>query len=107
MSAPNPDPRPDKLDEELSVVLRSGENAFIVGSCHTFPGRFAVWVPSDDRTRCVSKADIGDASIASHYWIAGFLNGNVPAAPEDTALEEVWLAYRSEFLKSGEWPRPD
>jgi hypothetical protein len=97
---------PDSLhqvDENLAVRLTTSEIAYITGSCHTFPGRLSVWVPSDERSRCVSKSDIADAPVQARYWIQGFLAGSVPPPPEDPSLEAVWLQARAEFLETGEW----
>lgn len=94
------------FDERLAVRLTTSEMAYITGSCHTFPGRLSVWVPSDERSRCVSKSGIADAPVEALYWIQGFLAGSVPAPPEDPAQESMWLRARAEFLETGEW-KPD
>ena len=92
------------IDERLWVTLaRTGERGFIVGNCHTFPGRFSIWVPTDGRSRCVSWSEVKDASSEARYWIAGFLHGSVPAAPEDASQEEAWESRRQAFLSTGEW----
>lgn len=92
-------------DKNLTVQLTTSEAAYILGSCHTFPGRLLVWVPSDDRSRCVSKSDIVELSIEAHYWMQGFLHGSVPSPPEDPALDSEWASARIQFLETGEWPR--
>jgi hypothetical protein len=98
------DNQPD-IDERLRIVLKSTtERGFIVGSCHTFPGRFSVWFPTDGRARCVSKFEVGDSSSEAAYWIAGFLNGSVPRPPENPEREAEWIERQSEFLATGEWP---
>lgn len=93
------------LDQRLWVTIRdTGERAFIIGSCHTFPGRFSVWVPSDGRARCVSKFELSDQSPDAAYWIAGFLNGSVPSPPDHPEHEAKWMERRAEFLATGDWP---
>jgi hypothetical protein len=92
-------------DERLWIVLKStAERGFIVGSCHTFQGRFRVWFPTDGHARCVSKFEVGDSSSEAAYWMAGFLNGAVPGPPEDPEREAEWIERRSEFLATDEWP---
>lgn len=94
-----------EIDEHLWIALNStAERGFIIGSCHTFPGRFSVWFPTDDRARCVSKSEVGESSPEAAYWIAGFLNGSVPAPPDNAEREFDWAERRSEFLATGEWP---
>ena len=95
---------PDGVDSHLWVRLSTDETGYLVGSCHTFPGRMSVIVPSDDRARCISKADIVACSDEASYWIQGFLNGSVPLPPDDLAEETDWLARRASFLETGEWP---
>jgi hypothetical protein len=100
-----PEQRTD-VDERLWIALKStAERGFIVGSCHTFPGRFSVWFPTDGRARCVSKSEVRDSSSEAAYWIAGFLNGSVPAPPENPEREADWIERRGGFLATGEWPR--
>ncbi len=95
----NPD-----IDERLWITLTKGERGFIVGSCHTFPGRFEVYFPADGRNRCVSKAEVADRSDEARYWISGFLHGSVPAPPNDQKREPDWMERRTAFLGTGEWP---
>jgi hypothetical protein len=95
---------PDGVDPQLRVHLSTNETGYIVGSCHTFPGRMSVIIPADDHARCVSKSDITDCSDEGRYWIQGFLNGSVPSPPDDPAEETSWLARRASFLETGEWP---
>jgi hypothetical protein len=86
------------------TLASSGEKGFIVGSCHTFPGRFLVWFDNDQRARCVSKAELADASQEAEWWIDGFLHGSVPLAPEDASSEAEWWGNRASFLRTGYWP---
>jgi hypothetical protein len=92
-----------EFDRRLEVLLATGEQAFIVGSCHTFPGRMSVTVPSDDRTRCISKSDVESCSDEARYWIMGFLHGSVPSPPEDAKDELIWIGQRARFLDTGDW----
>lgn len=96
---------PDGVDPKLWARLSSNEIGYIVGSCHTFPGRISVIIPTDDRARCISKSDITACSDEARYWIQGFLNGSVPPLPDDRAEETEWFAKRASFLETGEWPR--
>jgi hypothetical protein len=95
------------IDQRLWIMIRdTGERGFILGSCHTFPGRFSVWVPSDGRARCVSMSGVSDHSPEAACWIAGFLNGSVPSPPEDPERESEWMERRAAFLATGDWPGP-
>ncbi len=95
---------PDGVDSQLWVRLSTNEMGYLLGSCHTFPGRMSVMIPTDDRTRCISKSDITACSDEARYWIQSFLNGSVPSPPDDPAEEADWVASRASFLETGEWP---
>lgn len=90
-------------DERLRVRLATSKDGYIVGSCHTFPGRFAVWIHAEKLSICASLADIADATPEALYWIRGFLAGSTPKAPEDPAFEIQWARARAEFLETGHW----
>jgi hypothetical protein len=85
------------------VKLRNPEQrALIIGSCHTFPGRFAICAEGDQRTQCASKYQIVDCSPEAAYWLRGFLEGSVPAYDEERWSEDEWHAGRASFLETGE-----
>lgn len=95
---------PPDIDEQLWIVRKSAsERGFIEGSCHTFPGRFSVWFPSDGRSVCVSKFEVAESSPEADRWIEGFLHGCVPPPPEDSSQEAAWSKDRDEFLATGDW----
>ena len=88
---------------------------FLVGSCHTFPGRMRAYCPSGDAGYCVSRAEIVEMSPESARWVEGFLVGNEPrpedmfgpdihAAEDDDPRWRRWADACLEFRATGDWP---
>jgi hypothetical protein len=86
---------------------------YLLGNPHTVPGRIWAWCPREGCTHFVSRADIGQMSRASTYWVAGYLNGNEPSppagvdGPPDFGSPEYkrWQADARRFRRTGNWPR--
>lgn len=104
------------LDQSLWVVLKGvAGRCYMLGNCHTSKGRIRAWSEQLDRSLCVSRGEVAEASRESAYWIAGFLAGNEPApsemfgagmheAPDDDPRWERWRLACDEFRGTGEWP---
>ncbi|MBA2679049.1 MAG: hypothetical protein H0U76_11720 [Ktedonobacteraceae bacterium] len=101
-----------QYDEQLWFTQEGcDEKHFLQGNPHTFHGRMAAWCPREQAGLCVSKSEMLECSLATRYWVQGFLSGNEPAYPvdDDGYLEDddprikKWRAAIQLFAKTGLW----
>lgn len=81
---------------------------FVIGNCHTFPGRMHAWCPVGKRLFCVSRQEMSEYSYELEWWMRGFLHGNEPE-PTDREKDESWhdpryLKCVEAFHRDGVWP---
>ena len=99
---------PAEVNQELE--FRSGDcegRHFLIGNCHTFPGRMNYWCDRRQRTLCVSRSEMTWLSETAAAWVDGFLAGSEPRPPEsdDAHEEEQWQRAREHFRSTGEVAR--
>lgn len=105
---PEPDPL-GGLDERLWFEAPCGGRDLITGSGNTYPGRMSAWCPQKRVGYNVSLSEMGDMSEQSRYFVAGFLAGNAPDAPDDADHEiepddlAAWIAATARFRRTGSW----
>jgi hypothetical protein len=110
---------PDDVDAALWIeVHEPSHRDYLVGACHTFPGRMRLYCPVDDRGSCVSLAEIRRMSDESRRWVDGFLAGNEPSILDMFGVCAVdlydddprWPRYYravADFRRTGSWhPAP-
>jgi len=86
-----------EIDSALWIILEHCEGEhFLIGNCHTFPGRMNAFCKRKDTAFCVSLSEISDMSEQSRYWIKGFLSGNEPEPPEEIDGEPPEDYFKSE-----------
>ena len=106
---------PDDIDPSLSFYSSrcGGDDYLIDGHWHTWPGRMAVYCPHDpDHPNYrISFYELpGELPLASRYWIAGFLAGNLPRPPnelyqyENEELADKFNRLAKQFSEKGYWP---
>ena len=90
-----------EFDPNLWIKLDhcNGEH-YLIGNCHTFPGRMNAYCKKKETTFCVSLAEISDMSEQSRYWINGFLCGNEPEPPEELENEPPENYFNSERYRN-------
>ena len=90
-----------EIDSTLWIKLGhcDGEH-YLIGNCHTFPGRMNAFCKSKNTTFCVSLSEISDMSEQSRYWIKGFLSGNEPEPPEEFDGERPEDYFESERYRN-------
>ena len=102
-----------EIDSNLWIELDHCEGEhYLIGNCHTFPGRMNAYCTKKETTFCVSLSEISNMSEQSRYWIKGFLTGNEPEPPEELENETPeqyfnseryrnWLTQTEAFRKNG------
>ncbi len=106
----------EEIDEKLWVRTSDCQDRdYLVGQCHTFPGRMSAYCPSKGVHYSLSFSEIDEMSADSERWVAGFLAGNEPR-PEDMfgpgihdahdsdPRWERWRRAVAEFRATGAWP---
>ena len=86
---------------------------YLIGNPHLVPGRMWAYCPKENRTIFISKADMGEMSQESEYWVKGFLAGNQPEPPRDEKNDyevdfegpeyQTWLKKIEFFEQNGYW----
>ncbi len=104
------DDHPIEPDEDLWFEAHCGGRDLLTHwSCHTFPGRMTAWCPDRSDRYCVSLDEMGEMSVATGYFVRGFLAGNAPDIPVDgewnTAEEDgvAWESALEAFHREGSW----
>jgi hypothetical protein len=78
----------------------------------TNPGRIAAYCPHDEKwpDYRISLSELPEElPAATRYWVAGFLAGNLPAAPvaeDDSPEMRRWSEKAVVFANEGCWPLP-
>jgi len=111
--------KPAESDDWLWISLAAcPARDFLVGNCHTFPGRMAAYCPHRDQGFCVSLAEIEEMSPEAERWVRGFLAGNEPepehmfgpSIHDATDSDDRWPRWReavANFRRTGDWePEP-
>ena len=105
----------NRHNKNLWIKLNHCEgNHYLLGNCHTFPGRMNAYCELKDKTFCVSSNEIIEMTTESDYWIRGFLSGNEPEPPEELEMEfpddyfnserfKKWVTMTEKFKQTGQW----
>lgn len=103
---------PDGLDARLWFPCGdvSGARDYLYPAAwHTFPGRMGAWCAAKGVWFRVSAHEVlPGAPEASQFWVAGYLAGSLPRAPEDLdeAGRERWRDAAAEYFRTGVWTGP-
>ena len=90
-----------------------GHDYLVDGHWHTFPGRMQAFCPHDSSWAYyrVSWYELPtELPVATRYWIAGFMAGNLPEPPielrqyENEELMGKFLQLAKQFSRTGYWP---
>ena len=102
---------PDDIDQELWFPCRHdlGARDYLTADrWHTFPGRMAAFCPTRRVSYRVSTSELPyDLPMATRYWVAGFLVGNMPRQPDvedDSPEMAAWEAKVEQYFAHGTWP---
>jgi hypothetical protein len=102
---------PADIDPELwfPCAEHPGERDYLWDArWHTHVGRMAAYCPTRGVSFRVSYDGMPQPlPTATRYWVAGFLAGNLPAAPgeygEDSPAMRAWTASAEEYFRTGQW----
>ena len=112
-------PLPDDVDPELWFTsphprCRGGRDYLFDKHWLTHPGRMAAYCPHDadwPDYRISLQELPEDLPPATRYWVRGFLAGNLPPAPVDSAKDspemQAWCEAAKIFAETGEWTLGD
>lgn len=106
----------ENIDEKLWFEYEVCEGKhYMIGNPHTFKGRMFAWCPKKERSFFISKSEILNMSVECEYWVKGFLCGNQPEPPTDSAGDvdfeskeyKAWTSKVEDFENSGYWEMED
>jgi hypothetical protein len=115
MTSVSPSDQHFDVDKDLWVINQNGELGYITTGSPRI-GRFYVFWSSDNFAFLTALFDLRIISLASSYWLQGFLSGQAPPVwfaksldmESDDPRTKVWASALQMFQRTGVWRRiPD